>query len=530
MWNKLSKIVIIGAGPSGLSLSYQLWVMGFKNITLVEKRKTYTREQIVFVDSNSQNLGIPEKVIKKLFNRGACYSNSSEFLAEPICFTLSKESKQLFPIIVKLNSLEKEMMKYLKNKVKIVIGKNIILDNKSVNVDNSKIMYDILIGADGSNSAVRKKWFKTIPVNIYPENEYSGAIVFFKPSKKLTKKFMVNNLDEDIRVTRPRFPRQQSRSRIFILQDSTIMLSLMLTNSKEDINNLIHDTFVLYGVDPKIMKYQTGEIIKFPLKFHKSNEYIKKNSAKKVVALIGDAAFNTHFFSGSGLNLGITLATLLAISPEKYNKLATDLQKYAEYLIKRNLINLKKLKKECKEYTHKQLVEKLASKIKKENVNHFSNDELCLYLENILLSEDYIKSLRYQPPTINSIRYFSDLIVKDFCAGKNTELKKKYNKLFDLLLNAEQKFINRELTIWKSYVTDFNPKSEPKKDTKDPTNNVNYNVWLAHKDFKTKNPYKMAEKQIKKAPSFKKFVLCMLLQKFKKKPIFDNFLNLYIML
>ena len=528
MWNKSSKILILGAGPVGLSMGYQLWALGFKNVILVEKRKDYTREQIVVLSVPSWRLGFPKEVVNELFNHGACYSASSRFHAEPICFTLSENSIWAYPIIVKLNSLEKEMMNFMKKEVDIIIGNDIDLNDECVMVDDKKIQYDILIGADGSSSSVRKKWFKTIPVKVYPENKYTGVIVFYKPPKKMIQRFIVHNPEEDIRGSQ--FPRPQSRSRIFVLQDSTVMLSITLINGKTtDIDDLIQDTLTLYGLKT-IKKYQTGEVIKFPLKFHKSSEYIKKNSAKKTIALIGDAAFNTHFFSGSGLNIGVTLATLLAIDPEKYNKSATDLQKFAEDLIKRNLINLKKLQKECKGYTREQLIDKLSSQnkwVKKERIKQLNKDELCLYLENFILYKSFIEFTKNMVPTINPVNYFTGLIKEDYCKGRIKKLRKKYNKMFDILLNVNQKNMDLHLNHWKSEITDLNPKKKP-----DP-GSTDYKVWLAREDFKSSNPYKKAQERVKREiKKLKRYKLtsCFLLNKFKKDQTFDNLLNLYLLI
>uniref|UniRef100_A0A915DER0 Uncharacterized protein n=1 Tax=Ditylenchus dipsaci TaxID=166011 RepID=A0A915DER0_9BILA len=47
----LKKAVIVGAGPSGLYAAFQLYLSGV-NITLVNDRKDYIRNQIVQLDSN----------------------------------------------------------------------------------------------------------------------------------------------------------------------------------------------------------------------------------------------------------------------------------------------------------------------------------------------------------------------------------------------------------------------------------------------------------------------------------------------
>lgn len=535
MWDKSSKIIILGGGPVGLSTAYQLWLMNFKNITVIEKRKEYTRKQIITLNVQTWGFNFPKEVIDKLLKKEACYNYSASTQAEPNCIVSysTKEFKHFsYPIIVKINSLEKEMLKYMKNKIKIIINDNIILDNKLITVNKLKIPYDILIGADGSKSTVRKKWFKTISVKIPNISQIVYAIIYYKPPKSITSKFMTHNYISKFETVSLNFPNEQLRSRISVLKDSSIMLSLMIFEKTtiSSLKKLIDNTFTLYNMDHKIQKYQTGEIIKFPLNFYKSNKYIQKNAAGNTVALVGDAAFNTHFFSGYGLNIGVILSTLLILSPEKYNELGSDMQKYSQYLINSNFINIKKIQKKCKEYTYEHLIDLLTSEkrlIKKKNVEHLNKDELCLYLENTLLREDYYKSISNQPIHYPSHSYFTDLIEKDFYNEKIKQIRNKYQKLFDVALEYEKKHIEDDLISNKSNITDFNPKEEPDK------NNMNYSVWLAHKDFKTKNPYKTVRQRIDDILATRNmhlFKFGILLQKFKNNKIYENFLNIYIML
>ena len=121
--NKKKKIVILGAGPVGLVMSYLLWKEGFSDIWLIEKRAEYTRHQIIGTGLGTLQNITPPKVYKELLSQ-SCYVTSPAISAEALCYIKSPirkkynkiDSNVSFPIRL----FEKLMKEFMQSKVNVI--------------------------------------------------------------------------------------------------------------------------------------------------------------------------------------------------------------------------------------------------------------------------------------------------------------------------------------------------------------------------------------------------------------------------
>lgn len=149
MWPLTHRIAIVGAGPVGLTLANLLWDLGYRQITIFEKRYEYTRKQIVAIDDDVYHLLLPEYVTKRLINNSSCFLGPVLSLGRPQCITQIDPSLTVWQLASKLKSLEQALYDYT------VSSTGIKVTHKEFKGDEDKD-YDIIIGADGTNSVVRE--------------------------------------------------------------------------------------------------------------------------------------------------------------------------------------------------------------------------------------------------------------------------------------------------------------------------------------------------------------------------------------
>ncbi len=154
-YDKKYDVVIVGAGPGGLRCAEVLGKAG-KNVLLVEKKEIIgpkicagglTRKAIAYL----HDIGLPKSIIEQEFDGLLFRINSFKTrinFGETFLYTIKRES---------LGQWQAQKLNNLKN-VTVTIGdlvtkieKDFVMINKDHNVK-----YDFLIGADGSNSMVRK--------------------------------------------------------------------------------------------------------------------------------------------------------------------------------------------------------------------------------------------------------------------------------------------------------------------------------------------------------------------------------------
>lgn len=319
------KIVIIGAGPNGLLTSILLRRQKpWNSVSVVEKRSAFTRKQIIIVNRAVFDV-IPERVQKKLWgiSKPGCFVNPPAEDYASVCYT---ERGDLPFASIGIDLFQKALLEEAQQSGVIVhmpenggssetdisAGKVQILpdEHKVVFQENTELPYDFLIGADGSNSTVRKTIIQGGEDIDQTYLAYSGVVILqFKGDAKA--KVVENNGDDA-----PLYPAQH-RSRFFASQTERAYLGISLTKEEYDeyfqngekmtqsIENMVDEYVEFTGYDKSNIKVESTSVFKTKLKKAKVNAIVSATDDSKFTAITGDASFNINFFAGMGFNLGM---------------------------------------------------------------------------------------------------------------------------------------------------------------------------------------------------------------------------------
>lgn len=319
------KILIVGGGPVGLMLAIMIKQSNELNklyeVSIIEKRKKYDREQVILINNESYNL-FPDEVKNEIWLKNGhkgCFVLPPSKERGGFCYRneLPLSSAPLFLI-------EEAMYDYVSHTdVKIYRPTDdedvcdIDITKNSIRVNDIDIDYDIVVGADGSNSEVRSKilrsyvkelfkpsWGLTIIDHIAPK-DLKG--IYDSPTE--TYKEVVNN------------NKVQNDYRIFRTTYGLLYMALILNDKEaESVKKYINDAgvdvpdWLMVRINQLCYQIQTNkspELKRENLNIFRVNPtYSIKYSEMKTrpVYLIGDSLVNTNFFTGSGVNVGFRMA------------------------------------------------------------------------------------------------------------------------------------------------------------------------------------------------------------------------------
>ena len=142
-------IVIVGAGPAGLKCA-EILAQNKKKVLVLEKNKIIGEKVCAGgLTLKDLSIDIPEKIIQRKFKKF--------IINTPLDKTELTDDKPFLATICR-----KDLGKLMENRAKkagaeIRTNSNVIkIENKFLVSNGKKIYYDYLVGADGSNSLVRK--------------------------------------------------------------------------------------------------------------------------------------------------------------------------------------------------------------------------------------------------------------------------------------------------------------------------------------------------------------------------------------
>jgi len=145
-------IVIVGAGPSGLATAIELKRISQYNVIILEKNPEISYKICAGgIDPNLSEIDMPEEIINRKFNKIKFFTPKQSLIIkkdEPIIATVNR--KTLHEIMT---------TQALEAGVKIFFNKHVKkIDSNSIIVSSGETFkFDYLVGADGSNSTIRKK-------------------------------------------------------------------------------------------------------------------------------------------------------------------------------------------------------------------------------------------------------------------------------------------------------------------------------------------------------------------------------------
>lgn len=170
-------VVIVGAGPSGLTASTHL--AKTRNVVLIEQSLRYSKSCAGGITSKTLHF-IPRHLIEKKFKTALVHTPYQTIKIEsekPFLYTISREALA-----------EWQLKQALSVGVELIKAKALSLKNNVLITTDQKIKYNYLIGADGSTSIIRRSLnLKTenyaITVQYTLNNEYPNIEFFIDATR-----------------------------------------------------------------------------------------------------------------------------------------------------------------------------------------------------------------------------------------------------------------------------------------------------------------------------------------------------------
>lgn len=177
-------VVIVGAGPGGLRCAEELAGSPLKVLLLEQNAEIGPKVCAGGLTGKGMDyLNLPDEMIEYKFNKVKMQVNSIPFTvkhAENFAYTIDRKEFGQWHLKKLQDAANVEVRTGAKAK---------ILSRSVIRIDEEEIEYKILVGADGSNSTVRKflqlKSEKTVVAFHYviPGNTYKSFELYFQPRK-----------------------------------------------------------------------------------------------------------------------------------------------------------------------------------------------------------------------------------------------------------------------------------------------------------------------------------------------------------
>ena len=311
------KIVIVGAGMIGLLLAALLRNIEGLSITLIDSG---SRPQLDNESMSMRVSAISPSTIEILKNANVweeiLETNACPFVAmrvwdqmsypegpESLFFDSAEFSLGQLGFIVENKLIETALLRKIeKEGISVQYGKKINSIERcgslyTIDLEHSKkIRADLLVGADGSNSFVRKSAAIDIKSWVYSQDAIvTSAQTEFSHKNIAWQRFTPNGP-------------------VGILPLNDGRVSIIWSTSTEEAHRLVNMndkdfTCALNKITDNILgnMYPEGTRVTFPLRSQYAKDYVQAG-----LALIGDAAHTVHPLAGQGANLGFSDAATLA--------------------------------------------------------------------------------------------------------------------------------------------------------------------------------------------------------------------------
>lgn len=325
------RVAVIGGGPVGLVFAGQIHKKTNKaQVVIFEKRK-YARKQILLISKSSYK-SLPEAAQRTLFKEHGhpgCFQLAPPKDRMARCYTDPKSGKLLPFLSVRTMTLENHLMRALKPQKQIKFVRNAVdsvvkkfTGGYYVHAGGKKYgPFDLVVGCDGANSYVRRELlnsdFKPNPfVRQSAKVKFYGAVFNFD-TKGMNNKGVFKSPTK-AHVDKVMAGKAQNEWRFFHGRGNYYMGLPVTASEAEEINEgripkLLQSKIdkVCKTVTPVGKKCNMGDVTHIAA-FEVSPKVSSKFSNGKNVYIIGDAAMTTHYFTGTGFNIGVDMAVALA--------------------------------------------------------------------------------------------------------------------------------------------------------------------------------------------------------------------------
>lgn len=270
-------VAVIGGGPAGLSAAIQAHLLG-ANVTVIEKRQTYTRNNILFLYEPSLDVFkqwgvvIPEIEILSLHGqvRGLV-------LIKDLEEALKKRASDLG-----INVINGTFEDFVGTEKSIAI---------STPLELIELPYDLAVVADGAHSQARSK----LGISTYVRGNAMGAVVIL-PKKNNEGEMRVQRNDTDAFFVKNVY----TPSTNIILMHSRPDRAIQEV-SKKEVAEVCYE--LSWNEEASLVSENSLLILEnIPITLQRASAFSNIN---KGVILLGDAAACTSFFEGQGINTAV---------------------------------------------------------------------------------------------------------------------------------------------------------------------------------------------------------------------------------
>jgi len=300
-------------------------------ITVLELRSRFSRKQIILINQESRRM-LPQEVLQNIWGENGrkkgCYILSPDKDRWARCY-----AGKLPYASVEIKTLEKELLSYIKKYTNVIYlrpksGKaNIKMkkDKSSILFEGENIYYDILIAADGANSWTANNLnIERVPIT---NKKYYGLIANVSKRRSASPKsdgYFDKISKKRIEIIEHNKP--QNNWRFFRRQPNGFYIGLII--DEKEYENLLNNKLsgkIKKGIQNICKEVHTKCDIKikdinvFPVEPSYLSKVRTKGPDNTDVYFLGDALVSSHYFTGSGLNVGFNSVKVL-LSFLKSNK------------------------------------------------------------------------------------------------------------------------------------------------------------------------------------------------------------------
>lgn len=331
-------IVIVGGGPVGLFMAYLCSEITYENIVILEKRIRYTRDQIIVLNKKSFSK-LPGPIKDHIYEK-ECKIYSPRGKNPGACF-MWKETNFFTITIAKLEHLLNQYINTIPN-IKFINDSEVIdihpeiiyfLHNRTIFSTD----YSLLFGADGTKSIVRE-YIGGEPIKILKKPMYSFLGIIPEAS-------VLNKGKEGWKFREKNW--RFLRTPLY----STVTFKIKPNEYKKFKGKTItgfvdqFPNFLQKGI--KNACKRSRAICKFIENGHvlEIDPTYSSIFAVDNIFLIGDAAFSTNYFTGGGLNFGISTCTYLIDLIKEGGDVISRYNSLMEIMIMKEIPDIEKVSK-----------------------------------------------------------------------------------------------------------------------------------------------------------------------------------------
>jgi len=314
------KVGVIGGGPVGTTTGILLKKQCPEiEVHVFEQRPKFTRSQILLLDQNTWKL-FPD-TLRDILKPEGCFVQRPPVDTTARCYREpSGSGKRSLLFSIRISILEQALWNYAKHLgVKMHRPRK---EKREITISDPRLKdFDILIGAGGKRDILRK--YLNIPVHETPVS--TAVILTWEPSENVSYKSRSSSGVDRRRSSQDRYRMFRSPATNYYATIQLTPKEARLMEKQGQVNQLsdIRDESILKAFE-NLFKYynlrdlpEDGNIMTVPITLYYAPSSVgvarlPRAKSDTLMFLVGDAVNGVHFFSGTGVNTGIKMASTVA--------------------------------------------------------------------------------------------------------------------------------------------------------------------------------------------------------------------------